>query len=79
MQDVRTVKLDHLAIGGGAYANEAWLLGGPIVLVGAQHGQELAKSRLDLQKGVFLDRLPGGAQPSTEGIRQLVLKLASEN
>jgi len=67
-----TVKLNEIDIGSGVFATSAWLLDGPIALISTKtdQGSETLKSRLDLQKGMFIDPLPG--ERSTEGVHEVI-------
>ena len=59
-------------IGGGFMATGVWVSGGPIVLIRAfnkRQGVEI-NSRLDLQKRVFIDDVPG--ERREDGISNLV-------
>lgn len=69
---MENVHLRSIDIGGGLVATDAWFSeGGPIVLIGTRNpGQVERKSRLDLQKAMFIDPLPGAR--SVEGVRQVV-------
>ena len=57
---VEKFSLDPVDIGSGLVATDVWMTSSPIVLVEtrATNGSEL-KSRLDLQKRMFIDPLPG--------------------
>lgn len=56
--------LEGVDIGGGVIATDAWVSGSPIVLIetmmkGNPDRKSRIKSRLDLQKQMFIDPLPG--------------------
>ncbi|MBK6854882.1 MAG: hypothetical protein IPG93_25740 [Burkholderiales bacterium] len=59
--DVLTLDLNSIDIGSGVVAEQAWILEGPIVLIGTVAGASghHLKSRFDVQKGMFIDPLPG--------------------
>lgn len=69
-QHIGHVDLD---IGGGMNATEAWVNSSPIALVSANSQGQTVKSRLDMQKRVFIDALPG--KPSPSAIERLVVRL----
>jgi hypothetical protein len=60
--DLLQLDLNSIDIGSGVVAEQAWILEGPIVLIGTTvagaSGHHL-KSRFDVQKGMFIDPLPG--------------------
>lgn len=57
---METLQLGSIDIGGGVFAVQAWLSDGPIVLIQTlDAGGEKKNSRLDLQKAMFIDALPG--------------------
>jgi len=63
-----------LDIGGGMSATEAWVNSSPIALVAAHsRGGSTVKSRLDMQKRVFIDDLP--ATPNLDAIERLIVRL----
>lgn len=69
----RQYTLTPLDIGGDLVATDVWISASPIVLVSTHERWNKTtetKSRLDLQKQIFMDPLPG--EPSREGIRDLV-------
>lgn len=69
---VEKFSLDPVDIGSGLVATDVWMTSSPIVLVEtrATNGSEL-KSRLDLQKRMFIDPLPG--ERDRDGLLDLVL------
>lgn len=73
----REFRLEPVDIGGGFMATNVWISTGPIVLVGTINRLEglEVKSRLDLQKRVFIDPLPG--ERSEHGILDLVSSVVS--
>lgn len=74
---MQSVELGSVPIGGGMVATHAWITEGPIVLILAtSEGGKEEKSRLDMQKAMFIDPLPG--KPTPEGVRVLVARVAKE-
>jgi hypothetical protein len=65
------LQLGSIDLGGGVTAVSVWLTDGPIVLISTrnQNGAE-RNSRLDLQKGMFIDPLPG--DPTADGVTRVV-------
>lgn len=57
---VNHINFSPVNLGQGWEADEAWETGGPIVLIKAQSqkGKKIFKSRLDMQKAIFIDPLP---------------------
>ena len=65
------VQLGSIDIGGGVFAFQAWLSDGPIVVVGTRRaGGVEQNTRLDLQKGMFIDPLPGDR--TEDGVTKVV-------
>jgi uncharacterized membrane protein YcaP (DUF421 family) len=54
-----TITIEPVALGQGWEATRAWITGGPIVLIQANSPTgQIVKSRLDMQKLMFIDPLP---------------------
>lgn len=72
-------QLNRVDIGGGLWAVGAWVGPGPIVLIKTVDKVKGAEtnSRLDLQKRVFIDPLPG--ERSSEGILHLIQSVISSS
>lgn len=65
-----TIQLGRIDIGGGVVATQAWLASGPIVLIATTVNGQQQKSRLDVQKAMFIDPLPGTR--SANGVNDVV-------
>lgn len=66
-----TIQLGRIDIGGGVVATQAWLSnGGPIVLIATTTNGHQQNSRLDVQKAMFIDPLPGAR--SVSGVNDVV-------
>ena len=72
------VQLGSIDIGGGVVATQAWVSDdGPIVLIATRaRSGALQNSRLDLQKGMFIDPLPGNR--TQEDVTRLVSSVRRE-
>jgi hypothetical protein len=67
----------NLTIGDNLLARRAWLTGGPLVLVEvSDKAGNQCRSRLDINKHVFLDAVP--AQASAAGINLLIETVITE-
>jgi hypothetical protein len=54
-----TITIEPVNLGQGWEATRAWITGGPIVLIQANSPTgQIVKSRLDMQKSMFIDPLP---------------------
>ena len=64
--------IEPVDIGGGLLATGAWVSRSPIVLIETKRRADGSqqKSRLDLQKSMFIDPLPG--ERTNDGMRALV-------
>ena len=69
-----TLQLGSIDLGGGLKALQAWAVGGPIVLVSTVGSSgEKKNSRLDIDKAMFIDPLPG--KPTPAGVVRVVERL----
>ena len=54
-----TITIEPVDLGQGWEATRVWITGGPIVLIQANSPTgEIVKSRLDMEKSMFIDPLP---------------------
>ncbi len=71
MTIIHHINFTPVHLGSGWMATEAWVIGGPLVLIQAQSQTgEVLKSRLDMGKEIFIDPWPIKANEGD--IRKLV-------
>jgi hypothetical protein len=64
------IEFEPVTLSPGWEASDAWVPGGPIVLIHAQSAQgDAARSRFDVHKAMFIDPMPFEVTP--EGTREL--------
>lgn len=74
---ITTIKLGAIDLGSGVVATKAQLFDGPFALITASTADGRAySSRLDIQKGMFIDALPG--EKSAQSVQQIVRLIAEE-
>ena len=73
---MQVIHLGSIDLGDGVLATEAWLSDSPFVLVQTRTGDRQLKSRLDLQKRMFIDPLPGTRTEA--GLTELVVSVQEQ-
>ena len=73
---MQVIHLDSIDLGDGVLATEAWLSESPFVLVQTSTRAGQLKSRLDLQKRMFIDPLPG--ERTEAGLTELVTSVQDQ-
>jgi len=66
-----------VSIGNGWKVTKAWITGSPIALVVLYAAAETKKSRLDLQKEMFIDPLPSELEPNKDSIHKVVAAITA--
>ena len=66
----KELRFEPVDLGNGISAVGVWPTDSPIVLIDARSSGRQVRARLDMQKAMFLDALPG--ERSESGVRMLI-------